>query len=312
MQLNHLDHQLTRRFFMRWFSQEYIELMNKYHLLGSSIPELQLTPSEHSPIIIMGMHRSGTSLLVDALTELGLFSGNITGPDTSESLFFQYINDGALTATQSHWSTPENISPALKNDAISSCLSATFDRAVRSKWAHIYKFKHPQRALASRNGQFGWKDPRNCLTIPLWATLFPNARYVFIHRHGIDVAQSHVNRELRVGNTKYVARCLDIKQSFGLWEEYNHQALQSFKSIPSSKVLKFGFEELVTSPEERLADIADFCALPRNQRALDKFAKRCNPKKAFEYTKTFRNRITEQDLEFYQRSDTLKELCYTL
>jgi len=49
----------------------------------------------HSPIIIIGMSRSGTSMLTRMLDELGLFVGKKLTKN-HEALFFRKINDWLL------------------------------------------------------------------------------------------------------------------------------------------------------------------------------------------------------------------------
>lgn len=305
MQLSRLDHQVFRKVFKKWFHNRYIALMDSAYS-GNQIQAHNI--SQASPIIVVGMHRSGTSLLIQALDELGLFSGDITGPDTSESLLFQYLNDAALNAAQAHWSMPENLPHTLNNTHCQHSLLSIFSQALSSHWKHFYKLAHATDTLNGKNGPFGWKDPRNCLTLPLWSTLYPNARYVFIHRHGLDVAHSHVNREKRVGQSIYITRCLNLDRSFELWEEYNRQALSALSLIPNEQKINIGFETLLQSPQETLNQIADFCALRAPKNKLHQFAQRCDPSKAYAY-----QQLKTTELSDHMRDSLLlAQLGYTL
>jgi len=302
MQLKKIDHLVTRKLFRKWFHQQYIRLMDK-QMASDALVDHSIY--QQSPIIVVGMHRSGTSLLIDALTSIGLFAGDITGPDTSESLLFQYMNEAALAVSQSHWSTPENLAYALKNDMCLSTLLNLYNRSLNSHWRHLYKLSRPKDTLNGLSGAFGWKDPRNCLTIPLWSKIYPNARYIFIYRHGLDVAQSHVNRERRVNQSVYVSRCLDLGRSFSLWEEYNHQALQALAAIPDQQKMLFSFESLLQAPDSRLSDLATFCELNASTEKLNAFTQRCDPNKAFAYKKRQLNINTE-----IETSPILEQLGY--
>jgi hypothetical protein len=42
---------------------------------------------------------------------------------------------------------------------------------------------------------WGWKDPRTCLFLPFWDRLLPEARYVFVYRHPVEVALSLLRRD---------------------------------------------------------------------------------------------------------------------
>ena len=280
MQFKKLDHLITRKLYKKWFHGQYINLMNKQVETNTTVA---YSSYEQSPIIVLGMHRSGTSLLIDALTSIGLFAGDITGPDTSESLFFQYMNDAALSSSQAHWSNPENLAFALNNKTYTSALLNLYQRTIDSHWKHLYKLSAPQKNLNGDAGPFGWKDPRNCLTIPLWTKLYPNARYIFIHRHGLDVAQSHVNREHKINNSIYVTRCLDLGRSFSLWEEYNRQAMSALANINDQQIMTLSFESLLESPKNVLMDLAHFCGLNATSEKFDAFAKHCDKSKIFAY-----------------------------
>ena len=58
-----------------------------------------------SPIIITGMHRSGTSLLAKLAKDLGLFAGTKLDPNC-ESIFFQQLNIWLLQLAGANWSNP--------------------------------------------------------------------------------------------------------------------------------------------------------------------------------------------------------------
>ena len=58
-----------------------------------------------APIIFIGMHRSGTSMLGRLLESLGLFAGTRKDPN-NEAVFFQQINDWLLTQCGARWDMP--------------------------------------------------------------------------------------------------------------------------------------------------------------------------------------------------------------
>src|SRR3990172_2296953 len=58
-----------------------------------------------NPIIVMGMHRSGTSLVAEILRALGVFLGHRLDEHT-ESIFFTNINDWLLGLAHASWDHP--------------------------------------------------------------------------------------------------------------------------------------------------------------------------------------------------------------
>ena len=58
-----------------------------------------------SPLVVIGMHRSGTRLLVEILAKLGVFMGADRQAD-SESVAFMLINEELLRQCGAFWSEP--------------------------------------------------------------------------------------------------------------------------------------------------------------------------------------------------------------
>ena len=42
--------------------------------------------------------------------------------------------------------------------------------------------------------QWGWKDPSNTFTLPIWLSIFNNAKVIYVLRHPLDVSRSLLNR----------------------------------------------------------------------------------------------------------------------
>ena len=62
-----------------------------------------------SPVIIVGMHRSGTTMLSQLLERLGLFTGE-KKDDDYEALFFYKLNEWLLNQANASWDNPHNFS----------------------------------------------------------------------------------------------------------------------------------------------------------------------------------------------------------
>src|SRR3954449_9453301 len=58
-----------------------------------------------APVIFIGMHRSGTSMLGRLLEELGMFFGT-RKDENNEALFFQEMNNWLLTQCGGRWDNP--------------------------------------------------------------------------------------------------------------------------------------------------------------------------------------------------------------
>lgn len=151
------------------------------------------------PVIIIGMHRSGTSMITAMLRSLGLFIGwEIDNHD--EALFFVTRNEKILNSCNGGWDNPTVVEylfdhADMRDKLIGKLNSDLWSLSVLSylgpnnflRYKSVYNFDLP----------WGWKDPRNTILLPLWLDLFPDAKIIHIYRNGIDVAQSLSFREKR-------------------------------------------------------------------------------------------------------------------
>lgn len=175
------------------------------------------------PLIILGMHRSGTSLMVRLLADVGVHLGSWLSRD-AESVHFQGLNRIIFEEAGSDWGQVDSLIAAMASeDFIQTQCEFTRHALFHNKFTEFIKHFNPilqaealGRALADDKGfvlqhpliavyfgrqhwekvcnhqpfAWGWKDPRTTLTFPIWLRIFPNARVLHVLRNGIDVAIS--------------------------------------------------------------------------------------------------------------------------
>src|SRR5688572_27012894 len=145
---------------------------------------------EVNPIIIVGMHRSGTSVLTRILEQSGVFFGS-KRDENDEAVFFQSLNIWMLSQLSASWDSPYNarfLDEQRKQHMV---------RVAEMHFRGIHRidflgrtrfFKY--RDIRKLDLRWGWKDPRNTFTLPVWLSFFPRAKIIHIYRNPIDVAQS--------------------------------------------------------------------------------------------------------------------------
>lgn len=241
------------------------------------------------PLIISGMHRSGTSLLGTVLESAGLFIGWRLQPGHSEAQFFQELNLWLLKEAGGSWEHPGPILDLLATENFREPLVEFLRYNVGTLRA--MQFIGPARWIRHRNlanldEPWGWKDPRTTVTLPLWLDVFPDARVLHIKRHGIDVAASLRTRHARlladVGPSferrkwKYQFMAPRQRRATGfqltslsagvdLWSQYEQMAEQHTADL-GDRVLTIRYEELLAEPRESLAKIDRFYPLPGDLR----------------------------------------------
>ncbi len=246
-----------------------------------------------TPLIILGMHRSGTSMLTRMITSLNVHLGKKVNVH-HESLFFLNLNDVMLSKAHCYWDTPININNLINdNNAIKQLIDFTHAQLAS------FKYRYTHQGLFNNAKHWGWKDPRNILFIPVYNKIFPNARYIFISRNGVDVANSLNKRESKrtKRNLNHITsiRCRSIENSFELWEEYMSIYLNSKNHIDPTKLLEIRYEDLVKHPQDEFIRISKFL--------------RINSKYNFEKLNTSRayNFLTNDNLvEFYKTIEQSK------
>ena len=234
-----------------------------------------------SPIVVIGMHRSGTRVVVDVLEKLGVFMGADRQGD-GESVTFMQINEGILHQCGAFWSEPMSAHFMLAQPEIVEQLAASTRETLA---AQLEKYAGPsgwhRDASSSPLPAFGWKDPRNTFTLPVWKVVFPNLRVIHIVRHGVDVAASLTRRHLqaiRSATGELTPSALTVirdhalgvlssrrgwtlPEAFTMWEQYVEKARQECAAL-GSHALEIRYEDLLVQPGDVIPMIARFCGVP--------------------------------------------------
>ena len=100
------------------------------------------------PILLSGMHRSGTSMVTKILKDFSLEIGHKLD-DNNESLFFQRINIWMMSLMGSSWDNPQSFSSI--NDKIKDDIVYQLQKLIDSRanslyfgWSNVIKNKSPE------------------------------------------------------------------------------------------------------------------------------------------------------------------------
>lgn len=171
------------------------------------------------PVMVVGMHRSGTSFLTGSLQQAGLELGkhsawnphNLKGNRENQDIVA--FHDAVLTARNAGWDRPP-AEPVVWSETETQQASALI--AEYQGVAH-----------------WGFKDPRALLMVEGWHTLLPDLQFVGIFRHPSAVARS---LDARGG--------MPQAKAFALWTAYNRRLLALYRKRPFP-LLCFDEEESV-------------------------------------------------------------------
>jgi hypothetical protein len=190
-------------------------------------------------VVVLGMHRSGTSALTGALNVLGVKLGErLYGAQTgvNERGFWEHAqiadtHDAILRATGSYW---DDFLPFPTSWSVHSALPLYIKR-LRRLVARDF----------GRSQLWGLKDPRMCRLLPLWLPIFKdiNVRPVFILivRHPAEVCKSLHARD-----------GMSFEKALLLWLRYNLEAELYSRNLPRITVT---FDSLVKDTRDTLTSI---------------------------------------------------------
>jgi hypothetical protein len=194
-------------------------------------------------VCILGMHRSGTSVLARVLNLLGVD----LGPP-------EQMMPAAPENPKGFW---EHLAVMQVNDAILQRLGGTVldPPGLAEGWANdpkIADLRQTARALVARDfanaAMWGWKDPRTCLTLPFWQEVLPPMRYVLGLRQPWSVARSLERRD-----------GLTLVKALHLWLLHLQRALAHTQGQPRMVV---AYEDLLTNWREEVRRLAGFIGRP--------------------------------------------------
>ena len=266
------------------------------------------------PIILLGTHRSGTSLLGELLSDIGVFMGRKQNAH-HEAWHFLDNNKKILDIAHSDWDLPLVFESLLKSETTLRTVvqymqsETTSHKMIRHFFGRRLALKEK---ISPSQTPWGWKDPRTNITFPLWYQIYPDARFIMLIRNGVDVANSLKVREgqklTRIHSRATSTRCQTLDESFRLWEEYNEFFIRYRNIIPEDKILTIKYEDLLTSSHENLEIISDFLDLENHEDFIRMASLRINPDNA----NKFRN--DSELIEFYyevRNTYWMKELGYS-
>ena len=187
-------------------------------------------------ILVLGMHRSGTSAVTGALRLCGVELGSELmqpGPDNPKG-FWEHagvvaIHDRLLAALGRSWNDPRPLPPHWLQTEAAAAAAAALEALLREEFS----------------GSVLWavKDPRMCRLLPLWWPVLERmgvqAAALFVLRHPREVADSLVARnDWPVGLSRL------------LWIEHLLDAQSATEGRPRAVL---SYEALLEDPEGALA-----------------------------------------------------------
>ncbi len=189
-------------------------------------------------LVVVGMHRSGTSAITGAMAALGFHAPHTddlavwaeSNPEHWESRSMVQVDDQLLHKMGGSWEAPPLREPGW--EFYPKIIERPDPDAV-TVVAAAYPY----------DGPIVWKDPRVCLLLPYWLRLLPGPiTALLVWRDPLAVARSLVRRDN-----------MHLADGIALWERYNRLALEDLVGVDTYVC---SYESVLADPSTAIGGIA--------------------------------------------------------
>ena len=196
-----------------------------------------------SPLFVVGFPRSGTTLVTQVLR--GHPSLAVAGETPMGSPLGEVV--GELTAASGPGSRLAQRIMELTGDEL---------RHLRDVYWEALDSLHGEAAKQSRTGaQLVDKLPMNIVYTPLIIRLWPDARFIFVARHPLDVALSNYMQHFRLNEA--TVHFTSLRATAGLYCSTLH-LWQLVTTHMRPRVHQTRYEDLVMSPGATIGELSSF------------------------------------------------------
>jgi len=184
--------------------------------------------------VILGMHKSGTTLVSQILHNSGINMGDFDDQKTYdqgnqyERLDTLNFNNDLL---ESHGTPSLNIP-----------VNKSFNISLTQEREALELIKN----ISEQNTDWGFKDPRTCITYKFWRKFLPVHKIIIIYRNPNELLKHY---KTQFSKSRF--------RSLKVWHDYNKSILEEIISIDFDKRLIIKFDELLQN-EEKLEEIENF------------------------------------------------------
>jgi len=218
------------------------------HFLGIIGNEKMMVLKENlqKPILICGMHRSGTSLITQMLNVCGLYLGEESKLMKAHSVdnptgFWEYteiidFSDELFRKLGGAWDNPDPFHNK----------SWLMNINLEDEHQKVLEILKP----IMKPGQiWGWKDPRATVMLPFWKTVFPKVKLIICLRNPLEVA---------ISLSKRLNGHVDYEQGLKLWQDYHEILLRDYEGM---ELIVVHYETLLYKPKNELVRLCNFLNL---------------------------------------------------
>jgi hypothetical protein len=200
---------------------------------------------EIKTVVVLGMHRSGTSMTSAILEKSGINMGGeklgaaATNPiGHFEDRMFLNLNQKILNDAGGSWDNPPS------KDSILN-LKNKYEKEIRE-------------LVSNKNENWGWKEPRTSLTIDLYYPYLSNVYFVYCKRNEDDVAASLKKRNH-----------MPLEEGKKLKKIYDDRIDDFLNNIDDSRKIIFDYDKVLKNPKVEIKSLIKVLDLNVSEKEYD-------------------------------------------
>jgi hypothetical protein len=281
---------VDKRYYIRWFNSFLVSLICT--ILGwfdALVYKIRSKPKDiRDPVFIIGHWRSGTTFLHGLMcldnnvgyttTYQTVFPNNLFAfqwlfkpivkllipekrPVDNVKLDVDYPQEEEFALTNEYiysyynwWNFPKNVKE----------ITDEYLLAITARPIEVEKFKHNYKRLVKRSlmntkgERFISKNPPNTARVPWLLEMYPNAKFIFIHRNPYEVVQSTYNFYKSILPPLQLQSVSDSKLMESILYSYSSMIKKYYsdkKLLSDNNLMEISYAELVAEPKKIMASI---------------------------------------------------------
>lgn len=235
---------------------------------------------DRSPLVIGGLGGSGTRVYAVALQDAGVDMGRLFNGALDNLVFtalfkrprwFATAGDPAVRrhlATFTRYSRDRPFTPA-DVARLGRCIVDHDPTVGRRESAERVRAAFDRRPRAERRAApaWGWKEPNSHLFLPQLVDHYPGLRFVYVARHGLDMAYSDNKNQLRNFGDQFgfpfpegEGADAEAVAQLDYWIHMTGRALELGERL-GARFLYLRFDDLCAHPEAELRRLLEFAGV---------------------------------------------------
>ena len=225
--------------------KKFEEAINKI----KSIESIELTSQSNSvsPIFVLGMPRSGTTLTESILG--AHTSAFACGESRALGLAVNQEFNNELNNHERGFEFLKHLDKL--NQPMLEAIAKKYIKKIRQ---HDKSSKHLVDKL-----------PHNFTFLPILPSIFPKGKFIHVYRNPIANILSIFEQNF----SSFHSYGENIPTLINYYKKYQEYVNESIKKLPKGSVYQLNYEALVTNTEEEVRKLLDYCELPFEQSCLE-------------------------------------------